>query len=118
MTDTPTFDQLHVQPELDLRTEGGGTIVDARASVYGDPVENLCRIAQVWSGILGHEVQPTDVPLMMAGLKLVRTQVTPDYSDSSDDVDGFMEMFRRVVGSDMIHARSVGDYLLIKGAQL
>lgn len=69
------------------------------------------RIAQVWSGILGHTVRPVDVPLMMAGMKLVRAQNTPDYSDNVDDIDGYIEIARKVVGEDMILARSVQEYL-------
>ena len=85
--------------------------VDVRVSVYGDPVDTYRRIAQVWSGILGHPVQPVEVPLMMAGLKLVRTQVSPDYSDNSDDIDGYVDIFRKIVGPDMIDARSVREYI-------
>lgn len=85
-------------------------VVARRVRLYGDPVETFVRIAQVWSGILGTHVNPTDVPLMMAGLKLVRTQVTPDYSDNSDDVDGYMDIFRRLMGPDLIHARTPDDY--------
>jgi hypothetical protein len=47
---------------------------------------------------------------MMAGMKLVRTSVTPDYSDNSDDVDGYMDIFRRLVGDDMVHARTPAEY--------
>lgn len=82
-----------------------------RSRVLGDPVASLCDIAQVWSGILGHTVQPHEVPLMMAGLKLVRTRIMPNYSDSSDDVVGYIDIFRRVIGEDMIHARTVEEFL-------
>jgi hypothetical protein len=85
-------------------------IVDQRVSLYGDPALTFARIAEVWSGILGHHVNPSDVPLMQAGMKLVRAQVTPDYSDNSDDVDGYMDIFRTVVGEDMIHARTPQEY--------
>lgn len=85
-------------------------IVDRRIKLYGDAVEVNIRIAQVWTGILGHEVRPVDVPLMMAGLKLVRAQVTPDYSDSSDDVHGWTSIFQMMVGEDMIHARTPAEY--------
>lgn len=85
-------------------------IVDKRLALYGDAVDVNIRIAQVWSGILGHEVKPVEVPLMMAGLKLVRAQVTPDYSDSSDDVHGWTTIFQLMVGEDMIHARTPDEY--------
>jgi hypothetical protein len=90
-------------------------IVDRRVRLYGDAVQVNIRIAQVWTGILGHEVKPVEVPLMMAGLKLVRAQVTPDYSDSSDDVHGWTNIFQMMVGGDMIHARTPAEYWEQKG---
>ena len=88
-----------------------GDVIDRRVQVYGNPEETFIRIAEVWSGILGHEVKPVEVPLMMVGMKLVRAQVMPDYSDNSDDVDGYMDIFRTLVGEDMIHARTVNEFI-------
>lgn len=85
-------------------------VVDKRVKLYGEIIPCFTRIAKVWSGILDHEVQPHEVPLMMSGLKLVRTQVSPDYSDNSDDVDGFMYIFRQIIGEDMVHARTPDEY--------
>jgi pyruvate-formate lyase-activating enzyme len=65
----------------------------------------------VWSGILGHHVNAVDVPLCLMGMKLVRTQVTPDYSDNSDDIEGYLDIFRQLVGEDMVHARLTSEYL-------
>ena len=86
-------------------------VVDGRTSVYGDPTETFSRIAQVWSGILGHTVNPTDVPLCLMGMKIIRTTQAPNYSDNSDDIEGYLDIFRKLVGEDMIHARSVAEYL-------
>jgi hypothetical protein len=88
-----------------------GEVIDKRVAVYGNPVETFARIAEVWSGILGVPVNATDVPLCLIGMKLVRTQVTPDYSDNSDDVEGYLDIFRKLVGEDMVHARTVTEYL-------
>lgn len=85
-------------------------LIDGRQKLYGDAVDGMERIAKVWSGILGFEVRPDQVPVMMMGLKLVRTSVSPDYSDNSDDVEGFLDIFRKVVGDDMIHARTGQEY--------
>lgn len=97
-----------------VRDGNMGELIDRRVQVYGEPVECFSRIAQVWSGILGHEVQPVEVPLMMAGAKLVRAQVSPDYSDNTDDVDGYIDIARKIVGEDMIMARTVNDYIAQK----
>lgn len=101
---------MTTEKQTDVVTE----VVDGRSSVYGDPVDSMKRTAQVWSGILDFEVRPDQVPLMLMGLKLVRTSECPEYSDNSDDLEGYLGMFRKVVGDDMVHARSVSEYLEIK----
>lgn len=88
-----------------------GEVIDRRVQVYGNPVETFARIAQVWSGIIGHTVNAVEVPLMMAGMKMVRAQVMPDYSDNSDDIAGYLDIFRQLVGEDMIHARTVNEFI-------
>ena len=90
-------------------------VVDGRNSVYGNPVETFSRIAEVWSGILGHTVNATDVPLCLMGMKIIRTTQAPDYSDNSDDIEGYLDIFRKIVGDDMVHARSVKEYLEKRG---
>lgn len=86
-------------------------VVDARIAVYGEPVETFSRMAQMWSAILNHEVQSWEVPLMLVCLKIIRTTQAPDYSDNSDDIEGYLEIFRTIIGDDMIHASSVSDYI-------
>ena len=88
-----------------------GEVIDKRVQVYGNPIEMFPRIAEVWSGIVGHTIHATDVPLMLIGMKLVRTRQAPDYSDNSDDIEGYLDLFRQLVGEDMIHARTVTEYI-------
>lgn len=95
----------------------GDAIVEARRGVYGDPTETYVRVAAIMSAILDHEVQPWQAPLLMVAVKLVRTAETPDYSDNSDDIDGYMKMFREIMGSDMVQAKSVAEYLEQKAAR-
>ena len=40
-----------------------------------------------------------------------RTTQAPNYSDNSDDIEGYLDIFRKIVGDDMIQARSVTEYL-------
>ena len=89
-------------------------VIDGRREVYGDPKTTFPRVAEVWSGILGTEVRPDQVPLLLMGYKLVRASDCPTYSDNSDDVEGYLDIFRTVVGEDMIHARTVSEYLEIR----
>lgn len=93
------------------RTDVTAEVIDERIKVYGVPEITFPQIAEVWSGIIGHHVNPTDVPLMLIGMKLVRAAQAPDYSDNSDDVEGYLDIFRKLVGEDMVHARSVSEYI-------
>lgn len=114
---TLTF-QEWLDPD-DYRSDTVTEVIDGREGVYGEPVDGMRRVAAIWSAILGKEctVQPADVPLMLIGMKLVRAHQAPDYSDNSDDIEGYLDIFRKVVGPDMIHARSVTDYLEQKAAR-
>lgn len=91
-----------------------GEVIDRRVQVYGDPLVTYPRIAQMWSGLLGIEVSATDVCLCIIALKSVRAHEMPDYSDNSDDIEGYLDIFRKLVGDDMIHARSVADFIAQK----
>lgn len=86
-------------------------LIDQRKQVYGDPKVTFPQIAQVFSGILGIEVRADQVPLLMIGMKLVRTSQTPGYSDNSDDIAGYLDIFRTVMGERLIHARTVDEYI-------
>ena len=76
-------------------------LVAERERTHGDAIQNMVQIAQIWSAILHTEVQPWQVPLCMAGLKLSRASNTPEYRDHTDDVDGYIEVFRTVMGEDL-----------------
>ena len=86
-------------------------VIDGRRSVYGNPEKTFPRHAQVWSAIIGTPVTPEQVALCLIGYKLIRTADAPDYSDNSDDVEDYLDIFRKIVGDRMIHARSVSEYL-------
>ena len=86
-------------------------VIDGRRSVYGNPEEVFPRHAQVWSAIIGAPVTAEQVALCLIGYKLIRTADTPDYSDNSDDIEGYLDIFRKIVGDRMISARSVSEYM-------
>ncbi len=85
-------------------------VIDGRRSVYGNPEEVFPRHAQVWSAIIGAPVTAEQVALCLIGYKLIRTADAPDYSDNSDDIEGYLDIFRKIVGDRMISARSVSEY--------
>ena len=86
-------------------------VVNTRTGVYGDVKATYPRIAMMMSAVLDHEVEAWEVPLLLICLKMIRTTEAADYSDNSDDIEGYLAIFRELIGEDMIHARSVGEYL-------
>ena len=93
-------------------------LLDSRRAVYGDRIDNMVRTAQIWSGLLGVEIQPVQVPVMMAAYKQLRMMMAPDYSDNIDDSDGWMKMAREILGEDLIQARTVEEYVAEKQRRL
>jgi hypothetical protein len=75
--------------------EEAGQIIDNRQRDYGEPADNLRRIAEIWSVQLGRklcaEITPRDVAMMMIGLKLAREVNTPK-RDNCVDIAGYAEL--------------------------
>ena len=90
-------------------------LTDSRKELYGDPVENMHGVAVMWNAYLqGRPIQPWDVPIMHILNKIHRLGTSPDYGDHSDDVDGYMDLFRQVIQATfpqgMIKARTTDEY--------
>lgn len=86
-------------------------VAGERHRVYGDASDTFEQIGVMWSALVGADIKATDVALMMMLLKTVRARQAPDYSDNTDDIVGYVEVFRKIVGDDMVHAKSVTDYV-------
>lgn len=85
--------RLPLDPEYKLdQVEYDNDILAEREKSYGDPVLMHERIARIWSGILGHEINANEVALCMIGLKLARSQNDPTHEDSLVDVSGYNEI--------------------------
>ena len=92
-------------------------LLASRVAVYGDRVDNMERVAKIWSGLLGVEIKDWQVPLLMGAYKMFRTFQTPDYSDNTDDIDGWKKMFVEVMDANhggIIQARTVEEYQAAK----
>lgn len=112
----PGAEQTVGEPAQDFWTDEPrdgnlGEVIDGRTSVYGEIIPAFTRQAQAISAVLDHEVQPWQVPLIMIAIKMIRTTEAPDYSDNSDDIEGYLDIFRKLIGDDMVHARSVTEYV-------
>ena len=75
-----------------------GELLEQRGNQWGDAIGTHVRIAQVWSGILGHEVQAVEAALMMEGLKLVRASINPSDPDSFHDAQGYNRIAELIAG--------------------
>ena len=61
-----------------------------RNDSYGPPEENLSRIAEMWSGYLGHRVSKEDVALMMVLVKISRSKAGYSRDNAVDGVAYFL----------------------------
>lgn len=61
-----------LQPRVQALREAAKIISGDRDVQYGGPEENFTRIAKIWSVIVGVEISPEDVAMMMVGLKVAR----------------------------------------------
>jgi len=71
----------------------------------GDPFENHQRIAQIWSVILGQKIEPYQVALCMAGLKLARLAYNP-LEDSFVDGAAYLAIAGEIVQKGASDAQS------------
>lgn len=75
-----------------ILNEAGRLIHNDRAAVYGDNRTNHQRIANLWSVVLGIEVQPEQVAICMALLKIARLVQTGSHEDSYVDAAAYMAL--------------------------
>lgn len=108
---------LKLVEESPEKVETTDELLASRRQVYGDRVKNMERTAQLWSALLGIQIFDWQVPLLMSAYKMLRTFETPDYSDNSDDIDGWKKMFVEVMDANyegIVQARTVEEYQLKK----
>lgn len=78
----------------DMLDEVKRIVTSDRNSSYGEPEDNFKAIADIWSAqgvsIDGKAIQPHDVALMMAGMKLARLRHDPTNRDSWVDTAGYI----------------------------
>jgi len=68
----------------DLLTDALELTATDREATYGDKQDNHANIAAIWSVILGHKIEPYQVALCMAGLKIARAS-RPDGAQHRDN---------------------------------
>ena len=76
-----------------------------RAATYGDPLPDFTRIGQVWGALLDIDPVPAHtVAAMLAGLKLVRSQISPAHQDNWVDLVAY-----GALGADVEERSRAGD---------
>ncbi|QPX62651.1 hypothetical protein SEA_XITLALLI_6 [Microbacterium phage Xitlalli] len=94
--------------------ESAPPVLDGRQA-YGDRVQNMKDQAAMINAYLGgREVTAVDVPMFLVLIKAHRLGRMQDYADNYDDIDGYMQIAREVVGDDMIQAATAREYAEIK----
>ena len=75
-------------------------ILDERGLDYGHPAVNIKRIAQLWSSYFGREIDPLDVCICMALVKISRIVETPKRDSFVDLVSYAALAGEMAIGTD------------------
>jgi hypothetical protein len=73
----------------ELLTESTKLLYD-RGLQYGDPTANHLRIAQLWSAYLNRSIEPHEVAICMALVKISRISEQATHRDSYADAIAYM----------------------------
>lgn len=74
-------------------SEAVDLVTGARQALYGDPLESLDRISNLWSDLLGVTITPRQVAHMMILLKVSRDQTVP-IRDNEVDICGYAHLLQ------------------------
>jgi hypothetical protein len=76
---------------IPILAEAGKLLADDRKEVYGDALHTCRRIGEVWAAQLDLPlpIPPHTVAAMMAGMKLIRSLITPEHKDSWVDAAAY-----------------------------
>ena len=70
--------------------------IHARGVRYGHPVTQHKRIAELWSAYLGYPIQPNEVAICMALVKISRQAEDPAYLDNYEDAIAYLSIAKSI----------------------
>ncbi|QQO39293.1 hypothetical protein SEA_PINEAPPLEPLUTO_7 [Microbacterium phage PineapplePluto] len=112
-------DAAKMADALSDKTTPAPGILDGRAA-YGDRVQNMKEQAAMINAYLGtppRAIEAHDVPIIFVLIKAHRLGKMPDYADNYNDIDGYMQIAREVIGDDMIEAATAKEYSQLKAVR-
>ena len=82
----------------DILQQAERLITGDRAKEHGDARANFAKVAKMWSAMVGVEITPRQVPLMMVVLKVVRACDNPGNADNCIDAAGYAALAGELAG--------------------
>jgi len=73
-----------------LLAEASSLTSGERNKDYGDPVENMTHIANIFNAITGHKIKPSEVPMFHIATKLARKKASPLKRDHYVDIMAYV----------------------------
>jgi len=70
--------------------------IHARGVSYGHPITNHKRIAELWSAYLGYPIQPNEVAICMALVKISRQAEDPKVLDNYEDCLAYISIAKTI----------------------
>jgi len=70
--------------------------LNARGAAYGHPIQNHKRIAELWSAYLGYPIQPNEVAICMALVKISRQTQDSRVLDNYTDALGYIAIAKTI----------------------
>ena len=61
-----------------------------RNKEYGDPIDNMTHIADIFNAITGHNLKPSEVPIFHIATKLARKRTSPLKKDHYVDIMAYV----------------------------
>jgi Domain of unknown function (DUF6378) len=91
--------QKELKSAGDFLNEAKSTVT-ARGWVYADPATNHLRIAHLWSTYLEMAIEPHQVAMCMALVKVARTMESPKHDDSYVDGAAYFALAAEIAKID------------------